>query len=79
MSKQIRRSLGVAVAAGTVALVVAGCGSSSSSGSSSGGSSSSSNLSLAFMGAQTGPNAQLGINISDGAKLAVNQHNAKSG
>jgi branched-chain amino acid transport system substrate-binding protein len=80
MSKQIRRSLGVAVAAGTVALVVAGCGSSSSSGSGSGGSSrSSGNLSLAFMGAQTGPNAQLGINISDGAKLAVNQHNAKSG
>ncbi len=80
MSKQIRRSLGVLAAAGTVVAVVAGCGSSNSSGSSgSGGSGGSGSLSLAFMGAQTGPNAQLGINISDGAKLAVNQHNAKSG
>lgn len=30
---------------------------------------------LAFGGALTGPNAQLGINIVNGAQLAVNQHN----
>nr|WP_296072063.1 branched-chain amino acid ABC transporter substrate-binding protein [uncultured Actinoplanes sp.] len=42
-----------------------------------GGSSSGSNCNskLAFFGALTGGNAQLGINIRDGAKLAVDQYN----
>ncbi|MGI8695081.1 MAG: branched-chain amino acid ABC transporter substrate-binding protein [Mycobacteriales bacterium] len=31
------------------------------------------------MGALTGPDAQLGINIYNGAKLAIDEHNAKSG
>lgn len=31
------------------------------------------------MGAQTGPDAQLGINISNGVQLAINEHNAKKG
>ncbi|MEO8282225.1 MAG: branched-chain amino acid ABC transporter substrate-binding protein [Pseudarthrobacter sp.] len=31
---------------------------------------------LAYAGAQTGPNAQLGINIFNGIQLAINQHNA---
>ncbi|MEV6280928.1 branched-chain amino acid ABC transporter substrate-binding protein [Nocardia sp. NPDC051832] len=30
---------------------------------------------IAFAGALTGPNAQLGININNGAKLALDQHN----
>ncbi|WP_426940111.1 branched-chain amino acid ABC transporter substrate-binding protein [Pseudarthrobacter sp. S6] len=30
---------------------------------------------LAYAGAQTGPNAQLGINIFNGIQLAINQHN----
>ncbi len=30
---------------------------------------------LGYVGAQTGPNAQLGINISNGVQLAVNDHN----
>ena len=30
---------------------------------------------LAYVGAQTGPNAQLGINIFNGIQLAINQHN----
>lgn len=77
MSKHVMRSVGVFAAAGALVVAAAGCGSSSSSGSS--GGSSNGNLNLAFMGAQTGPNAQLGINISDGAKLAISQHNAKSG
>ncbi|MGN6781087.1 MAG: branched-chain amino acid ABC transporter substrate-binding protein [Marmoricola sp.] len=34
-----------------------------------------SNLTLAYIGAETGPNAQLGINIYNGAQLAINQHN----
>lgn len=31
---------------------------------------------LAYAGAQTGPNAQLGVNIFNGIQLAINQHNA---
>jgi len=67
-------------AAAASALVLSACGgddSNSGSGSGSGGSSDS--ATLGFMGAQTGPNAQLGINISNGAELAIQQHNAKSG
>jgi len=30
---------------------------------------------LAYIGAETGPNAQLGINIYNGVQLAINQHN----
>ncbi|WP_449372039.1 ABC transporter substrate-binding protein [Arthrobacter psychrolactophilus] len=30
---------------------------------------------LAYVGAQTGPNAQLGINIFNGVQLAINEHN----
>jgi branched-chain amino acid transport system substrate-binding protein len=30
---------------------------------------------LAYAGAQTGPNAQLGVNIYNGIQLAINQHN----
>jgi branched-chain amino acid transport system substrate-binding protein len=33
-------------------------------------------LSLGFGGAETGPNAQLGLNIVDGVQTAVNAHNA---
>src|SRR5690242_20018604 len=32
-------------------------------------------LTIAYIGAETGPNAQLGINIYNGAQLAVTQHN----
>jgi branched-chain amino acid transport system substrate-binding protein len=31
---------------------------------------------LAYIGAETGPNAQLGINIYDGVQLAITQHNS---
>ena len=34
-----------------------------------------SGVSLAYAGAETGPNAQLGVNIVNGVKLAVDQHN----
>jgi len=61
-----------------VGLLVAACGGSTTT-TSPGGSSSSGPLKLGFMGALTGPDAQLGINIYNGAELAVKQHNAKSG
>jgi ABC-type branched-chain amino acid transport systems, periplasmic component len=35
----------------------------------------SSGLNLAYIGAETGPNAQLGINIFNGVQLAINQFN----
>jgi len=62
-------ALGVAVA-----LAAAGC--SSSSDSSSG--KKSCDLKIAFFGALTGSAANLGINERNGAKLAVNQYNAKN-
>ncbi|QDZ15595.1 branched-chain amino acid ABC transporter substrate-binding protein [Humibacter ginsenosidimutans] len=34
-----------------------------------------SDLTIAYIGAETGPNAQLGINIYDGVQLAIDQHN----
>ena len=49
-------------------------------GESSGGSSSCpSGLSIGFFGALTGPDANLGVNIQNGVKLAVEEHNAESG
>ncbi|MFB9376348.1 branched-chain amino acid ABC transporter substrate-binding protein [Kineococcus gynurae] len=36
-------------------------------------------LSIGFVGALTGPDANLGVNISNGAQLAVDEHNAESG
>ncbi len=72
---------GLAVLGAASALILAGCGSSNggSGGGGSSGGSGGGTVSLGFMGAQTGPNAQLGINISNGAALAIDQHNAKSG
>lgn len=85
---RIRRLPLVAVSA-ALALTAAACGGSSSdtastSGSSTAPSSASSGgaasggVTLAFMGALTGPAAQLGINIKNGAKLAIDEYNASS-
>jgi branched-chain amino acid transport system substrate-binding protein len=73
-------SRGLMAAAAASALFLSACGGddSSSSGSGGGGSTGGS-VTIGFMGAQTGPNAQLGINISNGVELALEQHNAKSG
>jgi branched-chain amino acid transport system substrate-binding protein len=40
------------------------------------GNATCSGVSLAYAGAETGSNAQLGLNIVNGVQLAVNQHNA---
>ena len=73
-------SRGLVAAAAASALVLSACGGDdSSSGSGSGSGGGATELKLGFMGAQTGPNAQLGINISNGVELALEQHNAKSG
>ncbi|WP_441248052.1 branched-chain amino acid ABC transporter substrate-binding protein [Kitasatospora sp. McL0602] len=70
LSRTVLRA-GLPVVAG--ALVIAGCSSSKSSG----GSSGKPTYTIAFQGPLTGPNAQLGINIDWGLKLAVKQANDK--
>jgi branched-chain amino acid transport system substrate-binding protein len=73
-------SRGLVAAAAASALLLSACGGGDDNGSSgSGGSSGGGSATIGFMGAQTGPNAQLGINISNGVELALEQHNAKSG
>ena len=73
-------SRGLVAAAAASALVLSACGGGNDNGGSSGGGSSGGgSATIGFMGAQTGPNAQLGINISNGVELALEQHNAKSG
>ena len=74
-------SRGLVAAAAASALVLSACGGSNDNGGSSGsgGSSGGGSVTIGFFGAQTGPNAQLGINISNGVELAIEQHNAKSG
>ncbi|NLT54650.1 MAG: branched-chain amino acid ABC transporter substrate-binding protein [Actinomycetales bacterium] len=57
-------------------LAVAGCGGDDGADSAKGG--DTCGLSIAFFGAQTGDAANLGINISNGAQLAVDQYNAKN-
>jgi branched-chain amino acid transport system substrate-binding protein len=67
-------------ALGAVVLLATGCNSASSGTSSSStaaGGGGACNLSIAFFGALTGSAANLGINIKDGAALAVDQYNAK--
>jgi branched-chain amino acid transport system substrate-binding protein len=65
----------------TLAMAAAACSSSSktTTTATTKGSSGSSNVTVnvGFFGALTGANAQLGINIRNGAKLAVDQYNAK--
>jgi len=75
---QIKHISRAVAAAGVVALLAAGCGSSSSGSSASGGGSKPCDLELAFFGALTGSSANLGVNIKNGAQLAVNQYNTKN-
>jgi branched-chain amino acid transport system substrate-binding protein len=74
-------SRGLVAAAAASALLLSACGGGDDNGGSSGsgGSSGGGSATIGFFGAQTGPNAQLGINISNGVELALEQHNAKSG
>src|SRR5581483_8768964 len=66
----------VPIVVGAVALTA--CGSSSSSGNngSSNGSGGKKSYTIACQGPLTGDNAALGINICDGAKLAIDQANS---
>ncbi len=81
MRNRTLTTIAVAVTASAVAL--SGCSSSKKSGtgglgSSSGTSSGTHTYKIGFIGALSGPNAQLGINERNGAQLAVDQANASS-
>lgn len=67
-----RRSSALLVAA---AVVLAACGGNEGGGAGPGGK----EVSIAFVGAKTGDNANLGLNIRGAAKLAIDEENAKGG
>jgi len=69
--------LGGSAIAAVLLTGAAACSNANDSGS--GGAKSDCGYKIAFFGALSGGNAQLGINIRDGAKLAVDQYNAKHG
>lgn len=71
-------SRGLVAAAAASALLLSACGGDDGGDAGNGGDAPS-ELTIGFMGAQTGPNAQLGLNISNGVELALEEHNAKSG
>lgn len=75
MRQVLARAIGGVAVVGLIAGAAA-CNSSSSSDTSS---SSSCGYKLAFFGALTGSNANLGVNIEQGFELAVDQYNTKKG
>lgn len=67
------------VAMATLVVGMAGCNKSSTSGTSATGGSKKCGNEIAFFGALTGSAANLGVNIEQGAELAVDQYNSKNG
>lgn len=76
MRKRTPAAFKTLAVAGVVALALAACSSSSKPGTSTGTGGGGTTLKVGFFGALTGPNAQLGINIENGEKLAIQQYNA---
>ena len=75
MSRSTRSSWRVLAVVAALALVATACGKDDKKDSSSGTNDNAKSYSIAFVGPKTGDAANLGINILDGAKLAVNQFN----
>ncbi|MET8907101.1 branched-chain amino acid ABC transporter substrate-binding protein [Micromonospora sp. NPDC004551] len=75
MRQKLVRVIGGVALAGALVVGASGCSSSGDGGGS--GSDSKCGLKIAFFGALTGDAANLGINIKNGAKLAVEQYNEK--
>jgi branched-chain amino acid transport system substrate-binding protein len=78
----MRRWLRVLAPIAALAILAAACGDddddSGSSGSTAAGGGNKTTVALAFVGPLTGPNANLGINIRDGIKVALADANAAS-
>ncbi len=70
--KRVPPTMRLLAVLGAASLALTACGGGDDQGESGG------EVKLAFIGAQTGPNAQLGINISNAIELAVEQYNAAS-
>lgn len=70
MSRITRTGAAFAAVGATAALALSACGTTNST------SSSAPCNSIAFLGAETGPNAQLGLNMVGGIKLALKKYNA---
>ena len=60
-------------------LVLAACGDDDDDETTTGGGGQEQTFTIGFVGALTGDNANLGINIRDGVKVAINEENAKGG
>lgn len=71
MSRITRTGAAFAAVGATAALALSACGTTNST------TNSGPCTSIAFLGAETGPNAQLGLNMVGGIKLALSQYNAK--
>lgn len=67
----------VVAVVGATALLASGCNTASDSGDGTATGGKTCNLSIAFFGALTGSAANLGVNIKNGAQLAVDQYNTK--
>ena len=83
MRKRTPAAFKTLAVAGVAALALAACSSSNKSSTSSttgggGGGGGGNTVKIGFFGALTGPNAQLGINIENGEKLAIQQYNASN-
>lgn len=72
---RMTRSLTLASSVAVLGLALTACGTTNDNSSSSGGSSCpDGGLTIAFLGPQTGPYANLGINITNGAALALSEY-----
>ena len=78
MRRAYSRGLVAAAAASALALSACGGNMTTAAARAAAARPAAASVTIGFMGAQTGPNAQLGINISNGAELAIEQYNATS-
>ena len=79
MTRRTRSGWRVIALLAVSSLLLVACGDDKKTETSSGGGQSSSSATIGFVGALTGDNANLGINIRDGIKVAISEENAKGG
>ena len=79
LGRRTRRKIGLCGAAAVAVLVVAACGSSGGGSSPSASGGSGGTVQLGFISTMSGPLAEIGNDMLDGAKVAVEQVNASGG
>lgn len=75
VQRNLSRLWRVLAVGASLTLALAACGGDDGGDGGDGGGGDGETIQLGFMGALTGPNAQLGINIQQGAQLAIQQYN----